>query len=148
MKMANLSLSENVEYITVCQTEKFELKMVQKLPSKIYLLHTLALFISNNFLSLSTILLNFVTIATFCSSSHLRKKAYYSPILQRLSHWADSFTTFFNIHWRIFCERSQLRCVFCFLYHVLYNGWFFRHHIIRHESRTICEHCAPSLPPK
>ena len=77
MKMANLSLSENVEYITVCQTEKFELKMVQKLPSKIYLLHTLVLFIFNNFLSLCTILLNFVTIATFCSSSHLRKKAYY-----------------------------------------------------------------------
>ena len=71
--MLNLSLAENVRYVKVCHTS--ELKMVQNFPSKAYFRSHVTVLVLNIFLSLVTIFLNFVTIATFRSSTHLQKKA-------------------------------------------------------------------------
>lgn len=87
--MSNLFPSENVGLVNVCRTANYELKVIQNFPAKAYLAHILLLFAFNILLSLSTIFLNFVTIATFRSSNHLQKKVYYFLIY--VQSWNDLF---------------------------------------------------------
>ena len=73
--MANLSLVENLGHVKLCHTSNFELKMIRSFPSRAYFASQVTILVLNIILSLSTIFLNFVTIATFRSSIQLQKKA-------------------------------------------------------------------------
>ena len=73
--MGNLSFLENLGHVKLCHTSNFELKMIRSFPSRAYFASQVTVLVLNIFLSLSTIFLNFVTIATFRSSIQLQKKA-------------------------------------------------------------------------
>ena len=84
--MANLSLSENVGHIKLCHTSNYQLKMIQNFPSKEYLGSQVMVLVLSIFLSLFTIFLNFITIATFRSSTQLQKKACHFLIFVQSCH--------------------------------------------------------------
>lgn len=84
--MANLSLSENVGHVKLCHTLNYQLKMIQNFPSKEYFGSHVTVLVLGFFLSLFTILLNFITIATFLSSTQLQKKACHFLIFVQSCH--------------------------------------------------------------
>ena len=84
--MANLSLSENVGHVKLCHTSNYQLKTIQNFPSKGYFGSHVTVLVLSIFLSLFTILLNFITIATFRSSTQLQKKACHFLIFVQSCH--------------------------------------------------------------
>ena len=84
--MANLSLSENVGHVKLCHTFSYQLKMIQNFPSKEYFGSHVAVLVLSIFLSLFTILLNLITIATFRSSTQLQKKGCHFLIFVQSCH--------------------------------------------------------------
>ena len=86
VNMANSSLSENVGHVKLCHTSNYRLKTIQNFPSKEYFGSHVTVLVLSIFLSLFTILLNFVTIATFRSSTQLQKKACHFLIFVQSCH--------------------------------------------------------------
>ena len=72
--MVNSTLLQEDGRFKLCDSLKYDVKLVETFPSKAYVVNHVIVLVVNIFVSLLTLFLNLATIVTFRSSNHLQKK--------------------------------------------------------------------------
>lgn len=75
--MVNFTSAETIEYLKTCHVFGDEIEVVDSFPSRKYFINHIVVFATCVIIAILTIILNLVTIITFRSSNHLKKKTYH-----------------------------------------------------------------------